>query len=51
MKLSLNDKEKLSRFILSSSPKIKNKFKIKIVDEQIISFQGEAIILKAIKKN
>jgi ubiquinone/menaquinone biosynthesis C-methylase UbiE len=51
MNLSLPDKEKLTRFILSSSSKIKNKFKIKIEDQQIISFQGEAIILKAIKKN
>jgi ubiquinone/menaquinone biosynthesis C-methylase UbiE len=50
MKLSSEEKEKLAQYILNASQKIKNKFKIVIVDHQVISFEGEAIILKAVKR-
>jgi ubiquinone/menaquinone biosynthesis C-methylase UbiE len=50
MNLSLEDKEKLNQFILSASQEVKNKFKIIIEEHQVISFKGEAIVLKAIKK-
>ncbi len=50
MNLSTEEKDKLSRYILSSSPKIKAKFRIIIENDQVISFLGEAILIKAIKK-
>ncbi|MFS0776649.1 methyltransferase domain-containing protein [Neobacillus sp. 3P2-tot-E-2] len=50
MKLSETDKNHLTKFILESSDEIKNKFRILIQDEKIISFNGEAIILKALKR-
>lgn len=50
MKLSDSEKTQLTKYILESSPKIKDKFRIVIQDEKIISFVGEAIILKAIKR-
>jgi ubiquinone/menaquinone biosynthesis C-methylase UbiE len=49
MNLPEREKEKLTQYILNASPKIKEKFKIASKDDQIISFVGEAIILKAIK--
>jgi len=33
-----------------ASQKIKNKFKIIMESDKIISFQGEAIVIKAIKR-
>ncbi|MGG3470966.1 methyltransferase domain-containing protein [Neobacillus pocheonensis] len=50
MNLALAEKEKLEHYILNASPKIKQKFRIVIEKDQVISFQGEAIVLKAIKK-
>lgn len=50
MKLSETDKNHLTKFILESSDEIKNKFRILIQDEKIISFNGEAIILKALRR-
>ncbi|MDF2855484.1 MAG: SAM-dependent methyltransferase [Neobacillus sp.] len=50
MKLSVSEKDKLTQYILDASQKVKDKFKIIIEDEKIISFQGEAIVLKAIKR-
>jgi ubiquinone/menaquinone biosynthesis C-methylase UbiE len=50
MNLSDMEKNQLTKFILESSDKIKNKFRILIQDEKIISFNGEAIILKALKR-
>jgi len=50
MNLAESEKDTLSQYILNASDKIKEKFKISIVDDQIISFQGEAIILKAVKR-
>ncbi|MBT2725446.1 methyltransferase domain-containing protein [Bacillus sp. ISL-75] len=50
MNLPEDEKDKLTQFILSASPKVKEKFKIIIIDNQIISFVGEAIILRAIKR-
>jgi ubiquinone/menaquinone biosynthesis C-methylase UbiE len=50
MKLPESEKNLLTKFILESSDKIKDKFRILIQDEKIISFNGEAIILKALKR-
>ncbi|WP_342431813.1 class I SAM-dependent methyltransferase [Neobacillus sp. FSL H8-0543] len=50
MKLSISEKEKLTQYILDTSQKVKDKFKIVIEDEKVVSFQGEAIGLKAIKR-
>lgn len=50
MKLSESEKTHLTKYILESSEKIKDKFRIVIQDEKIISFVGEAIILKALKR-
>lgn len=50
MKLPESEEILLTKFILESSDKIKDKFRILIQDEKIISFNGEAIILKALKR-
>ncbi|MEH7307730.1 class I SAM-dependent methyltransferase [Neobacillus drentensis] len=50
MNLPENEKENLSVYIKKASPKIKEKFKVSIVNDQVISFQGEAVVLKAIKR-
>ena len=50
MKLSQEDKEELTQFILASTAKIKDKFEIMIENNQVVSFKGEAIVLKARKK-
>ncbi|MFP5110456.1 class I SAM-dependent methyltransferase [Neobacillus sp. C211] len=50
MNLPEDEKDKLTQFILNASPKVKEKFKITIRDNQIISFVGEAVILRAIKR-
>lgn len=50
MKLSEPEKNHLTRYILESSQEIKDKFRMVIENEKIISFVGEAIVLKAIKR-
>lgn len=50
MNLAEIEKENLSQYILNAPQKVKEKFKVSIVDDQVISFQGEAIILKAVKR-
>lgn len=50
MNLSLEEKEELSSYILNASQGIKDKFRIVTEAEQVISFVGEAIVLKAIKR-
>ncbi|MFK9092803.1 class I SAM-dependent methyltransferase [Bacillus salipaludis] len=50
MNLPQVEKEKLVEYMNGSSDKIKNKFRIVIEEDQIISFQGEAVVLKAIKR-
>ncbi|MEH7276408.1 class I SAM-dependent methyltransferase [Neobacillus vireti] len=50
MKLADPDKNQLTEYILNSSQEIKNKFRMVIENDKIISFVGEAIILKAIKR-
>jgi ubiquinone/menaquinone biosynthesis C-methylase UbiE len=50
MQLSESEKDLLSKFIFDSSEMIKDKFRIVIQAERIISFNGEAIILKALKR-
>lgn len=50
MKLPNEEKEKLTLYFLDASEKIKNKFRVKIESNQVTSFSGEAIVLKALKK-
>ncbi|MEH7417631.1 methyltransferase domain-containing protein [Neobacillus drentensis] len=50
MNLSKDEKKKLTEYFISTSGKIKDKFKITTEESQVISFQGEAIVLRAIKK-
>lgn len=50
MDLSEIDKGKLTQYILNSTQKVKDKFRIVIENDKVISFQGEAIVLRAIKK-
>ncbi|NRD80238.1 methyltransferase domain-containing protein [Bacillus sp. BRMEA1] len=50
MNLPTSEKNNLSQFLFNSSLKIKNKFKIVFKDEQVISFKGEALMLKAVKQ-
>ncbi|CRK83652.1 class I SAM-dependent methyltransferase [Neobacillus massiliamazoniensis] len=50
MDLSEIDKGKLTQLILNSTQKVKDKFRIIIEKDEVISFQGEAIVLRAIKK-
>lgn len=49
MNVSQVEKEKLARYIMDASQRIKDKFRIVIENDQVVSFQGEAIILKAVK--
>ncbi|OLS39944.1 class I SAM-dependent methyltransferase [Bacillus sp. MRMR6] len=49
MNLPTEEKEKLTKFILNSTQRIKDKFRVMVEDGQIVTFQGEAIILKAVK--
>jgi ubiquinone/menaquinone biosynthesis C-methylase UbiE len=50
MNLAEGDKNNLTQYILQSSQKVKDKFRIIIKENQVISFQGEAIVLKAVKR-
>ncbi|WHY84159.1 class I SAM-dependent methyltransferase [Neobacillus novalis] len=50
MNLSQSEMDKLSEYILGASQKVKDKFRIVIKNNHVISFQGEAIVLKAIKR-
>jgi ubiquinone/menaquinone biosynthesis C-methylase UbiE len=50
MNLPESEKDKLSEYIRKTSQKVREKFKVAIVNDQVISFQGEAVILKAIKR-
>lgn len=50
MKLPEAEKETLNRYILSASNKINTKFRIVHNEQTVISFQGEALILKALKR-
>lgn len=49
MKLSEEDKMELNQFILAADKEIIKKFRIQFSGNAVASFQGEAIILKAIK--
>jgi ubiquinone/menaquinone biosynthesis C-methylase UbiE len=49
MNLSQSAKEQLTEFILGSPAKVKTKFKVEIKDNKIMSFQGESILIKAVK--
>lgn len=50
MNLPESEKEKLSEFIRSASQNVREKFKVSVVNNHVISFQGEAVILKALKQ-
>ncbi|WP_144546908.1 class I SAM-dependent methyltransferase [Bacillus sp. X1(2014)] len=50
MNLPENEKAKLSDYIRNSTQKVKEKFRVSIENNQIISFQGEAVIMKALKR-
>ena len=50
MQLSKQEKDDLTKLILAAPEKIKNKFRIVIEDNQVTSFWGEAMLLKAIKR-
>jgi ubiquinone/menaquinone biosynthesis C-methylase UbiE len=50
MNLPMEEKEKLNQYFINTSINIKNKFRITIEESQVVSFQGEAIVLKAEKK-
>lgn len=50
MKLPEPEKNNLTQLLLKTSKEIKQKFSILIEDDKIISFVGEAIVLKAIKR-
>jgi ubiquinone/menaquinone biosynthesis C-methylase UbiE len=50
MNLPMEERKELSQYFITTSKSIKEKFRILIEDRQVISFQGEAIVLKAIKK-
>ncbi|HLO12611.1 MAG TPA: class I SAM-dependent methyltransferase [Pseudoneobacillus sp.] len=49
MNLPEIEKEKLNDFILQASQKAKDIFRIKLEGNKVISFQGEAIVIKAVK--
>ncbi|MBO0962028.1 methyltransferase domain-containing protein [Neobacillus sp. MM2021_6] len=50
MNLSQDEKEKLAEYMKGASEKIKNKFRVVFEADQVNSFQGEAVVLKAIKR-
>lgn len=50
MKLPEPEKKDLAKYILKTSQRIKDKFRIVIEDGKVICFVGEAIILKAVKR-
>ncbi|NHM33767.1 class I SAM-dependent methyltransferase [Neobacillus terrae] len=49
MKLSVEDKMELNQFMLAADKEIKKKFRIQFSGNAVTSFQGESIILKAVK--
>ncbi|MEH7386827.1 class I SAM-dependent methyltransferase [Bacillus sp. JJ1521] len=49
MHLSDQEKSELTEYMLNASDKTKQKFRIQIESHKIISFQGEAVVLKATK--
>ncbi|MEH7086394.1 methyltransferase domain-containing protein [Neobacillus drentensis] len=50
MNLPEIEKDKLSDYIRNSSQKVQEKFRVSIENDQVISFQGEAVIMKALKR-
>jgi ubiquinone/menaquinone biosynthesis C-methylase UbiE len=50
MNLAESEKENLSQYIFNAPQKVRERFKVAMVNDQVISFQGEAIILKAVKR-
>ncbi|MFS0823978.1 class I SAM-dependent methyltransferase [Bacillus sp. 1P02SD] len=49
MHLSDSEKSELTDYMLNASSKIKQKFRIQVENNTIISFQGEAVVLKGTK--
>jgi len=50
MNLPQDEMVKLAEYMKGASEKIKHKFRVVIEEDQIISFQGEAVVLKVIKR-
>ncbi|WP_449537609.1 class I SAM-dependent methyltransferase [Ferdinandcohnia sp. Marseille-Q9671] len=50
MRLSETEKIELNAYMLQASDKVKQKFRIEASDGQIISFFGEAVLIKATKR-
>jgi len=50
MQLTEEEKQKLTRYILNASVKVKEKFKIVIENQAVQTFVGESVIIKAVKK-
>lgn len=51
MQLSQEDKQALTQFIVNASDKVKKHFHVVEQDGSILSFQGEAVLIKAVKKS
>ncbi|WP_100398794.1 class I SAM-dependent methyltransferase [Bacillus sp. FJAT-44742] len=51
MKMTETEKQDLSSFINNADEEIKAKFNIKAEEDRVVSFNGEAIVLKAIKSS
>lgn len=49
MNLPESEKEKLMELILHSSQKAKDHFNVKVEGDKVVSFQGEAVVIKAVK--
>ncbi|WP_442599797.1 class I SAM-dependent methyltransferase [Neobacillus sp. D3-1R] len=49
MHLPENEKEKLNQYMIHSSQQVKDHFKVKMEGDKVISFQGEAVVIKAVK--
>ncbi|PLS02798.1 class I SAM-dependent methyltransferase [Neobacillus cucumis] len=50
MNLPADEKKKLTEFILGTSERVLDKFRVTTEKGRVLSFQGEAIVLKATKK-
>ncbi|WP_010283181.1 class I SAM-dependent methyltransferase [Bacillus timonensis] len=49
MHVSAQEKSELNEYMVNSSDKVKQKFRILIENNKVIAFQGEAVVLKATK--
>ncbi|HYK74948.1 MAG TPA: methyltransferase domain-containing protein [Pseudoneobacillus sp.] len=49
MNLPESEKEKLNKYMIQSPQKVKDHFYVKVEGDKVFSFQGEAIVIKAVK--